>query len=152
RLVLPIVAHAFGAATALVWLPAWIVGLAVLTARGRWWPGAYVAAVPLAIVLLFWFGVPDNGDSRFLLPAIAVAMVPVTFCFGGDRRWNAGVHAAYLAGALWILVGTPRQLPMSLPWFMGDWLALDGLISTSSLPLFAAAMAAAACLVVATRR
>jgi hypothetical protein len=152
RLLPAILAHAFGAATALVWLPAWCVGLAGLAARRRWWPGTYVAAVPLAIVVLFWLSVPDNADSRFLLPAVAVAMVPLTFSFGTDRRWNACLHAAYMIGAAWILVGTPRQLPMSLPWFMGDWLALDGLVSPASLPLFAAGMAATGCLVYGVRR
>jgi len=147
-----IVAHAFGAATALVWLPAWLGGLVVVAARRRWWPGAYVATVPFAVLLLFWLAVPDNGDSRFLLPAVGVAMVPLTFSFGADRRWNACLHAAYLIGALWILVGAPRQLPMSLPWFMGDWLALDGLVSPHSLPVFAAAMAATAGLVYGVRR
>ena len=44
RLLPAIVAHAFGAATALVWLPFACVGLAVFVARRRWWPGAYVAA------------------------------------------------------------------------------------------------------------
>ncbi len=120
------------------------MGLAVFASRRRWWPGAYVAASPFAIVALFWLGVPDNGDSRFLLPAVAVAMVPLTFSFGTDRRWNACLHAVYVIGAVWIVVGAPRQLPMSLPWFMGDWLALDGLVAPASLPLFGAATVASA--------
>ena len=70
RLLPAIVAHAFGVTTALVWLPLACVGLAVFVARRRWWPGAYVAAVPFAIVALVWFGVPDNADSRFLLSAV----------------------------------------------------------------------------------
>jgi hypothetical protein len=152
RLLPAIIAHAIGPATALVWLPAWCAGIAVAVARRRWWPAAYVAAVPLAIILLFWFGVPDNGDSRFLLPAVAVAMVPLTLSFGADRGWNACLHAAYLIGAIWILVGAPRQLPMSLPWFMGDWLALDGLVSPAALPLFAVWMAVTAGLVYGVRR
>ena len=82
RLLPAIVAHAFGATTVLVWLPLACVGLAVFVARRRWWPGAYVAAVPFAMVALVWFGVPDNADSRFLLSAVAVAMVPLTFSFG----------------------------------------------------------------------
>ncbi len=108
RLLPAIVAHAFGAATALVWLPAWCVGVAVFAGRRRWWPGAYVAAIPFAILALFWLGVPDNGDSRFLLPAVAVAMVPLTFSFGADRRWNACLRAVYAIGAIWIVVGAPR--------------------------------------------
>jgi len=132
--------------TALVWVPFTCAGLVALFARRRWWPAAYVAAVPVAIVVLVWLGVPDNADSRFLLPAAALAMVPLTFTFGEDRRWNTGLHVAYLTAAAWILVGTPRQLPMTLPWFMGDWLSLEGLLSRGSLPMFGAATVAAACL------
>jgi hypothetical protein len=152
RLLPAIVAHAFGAATALVWLPAWCVGLAVFAARRRWWPGAYVVGIPFAIVTLFWLAVPDNGDSRFMLPAVAVAMVPLTFSFSTDRRWNACLYAAYVSSAIWIVVGAQRQLPMSLPWFMGDWLALDGLVSPASLPLFGAATVLSAGLVYGLRR
>jgi len=152
RLLPAIVAHAFGAPTALVWLPCASVGLAALAAGRRWWPGVYVAAVPLVMVSLFWFGIPDNGDSRFLLPAVAVATVPLTFCFGTNRRWNACVHAAFLIGAVWILVGAARQISMSLPWFMGDWLALDGLVSPAALPLFAGGVVTAAVICVLARR
>jgi hypothetical protein len=144
RLVPAIVAHAFGAATILVWLPCACVGVIALAGRRRWWPGGYVAALPVALLALFWFGIPDNGDSRFLLPAVAVAMVPLTFAFTTSRRWNACLHAAYLVGAAWILVGTARQIPMSLPWFMGDWLALTGLVSPEALPLFASGIVIAA--------
>jgi len=45
--------------------------------------------------------------------AVAVAMVPLTFAFTTSRRWNACLHAAYMIGAAWILVGTARQIPMS---------------------------------------
>jgi hypothetical protein len=152
RLLPAIVAHAFGAATALVWLPWTCVGLVVFAAHRRWWPGAYIAAVPFAIVLLFWLAVPDNADSRFLLSAAALGMVPLTFSFGKDRRWNACLHAAYTIGAAWILVGTPRQLPMRLPWFMGDWLSLEGIVSHASLPMFGALVAAVACLAYVTSR
>jgi hypothetical protein len=146
RLLPAIVAHAFGAATALVWLPLTCAGLVAFAARRRWWPSAYVAAVPFAIVGLVWFGVPDNADSRFLLPSVALAMVPVTFPFGQDRRVNSALHIVYLAGAVWILVGAPRSLPMTLPWFMGDWLSLEGLVSRPSLAIFGAGMAVTACL------
>jgi hypothetical protein len=57
-----------------------------------------------------------------------------------------------MIGAIWIIVGAPRQLPMSLPWFMGDWLALDGLVSPRALPMFAAGMAASVCLLLGVRR
>jgi hypothetical protein len=150
---LPVIAvHAFGAASALVWLPCACVGSVALVAHRRWWPERYVAAVPLVMVPLFWLGIPDNADSRFLLPAVAVAMVPLTCSFGTSRRWNAGLHAAYMIGAAWILVGSPRQIPMSLPWFMSDWLAFNGLVSRDALPLFAGGVAIAAAVMYALSR
>ena len=79
RLLPAIVAHAFGATTAVVWLPLACIGLAVFVARRRWWPGAYVALVPFAMVALVWLGVPDNAASALWLSAAAVAMVPLTF-------------------------------------------------------------------------
>jgi len=41
---------------------------------------------------------------------------------------------------------------MSLPWFMGDWLALDGLVSPAALPLFAGSVVMAAMVCVLARR
>lgn len=144
RLMPAILAHAFGAATFLFWLPCAALAAASLLMRRRWWPAGYVLLAPVAMVPLFWFGIPDNADSRFLLPAVAVAMVPVTFPFGSDSRRNGLLHALYLAGAAWLIIGAEQQIPLSLPWFMGDWLALDGLVSRASLPLFALGMAATA--------
>jgi hypothetical protein len=147
-----IVAHAFGAATFLAWLPCACIGAVSLLGRRRWWPGGYVLLLPVAMTFLFWFGVPDNGDSRFLLPAVVVAMVPLTFSFGSDPRRNAFFHTLYGAVAAWVLVGSERQIPMSLPWFMGDWLSLDGIVSGASLPLFAAAMVCVALVTLGARR
>lgn len=141
RLLPPILAHAFGAAAFLVWLPLAVLGAGVFVARPRRWPGVYMLMAPVVMVALFWFGVPDNGDSRFLLPAVAAGMVPLTFAFGPSSRKNAWLHTLYLLGAAWLIVGAPRQIPMSLPWFMGGWLALDGIVSPAALPLFALSVA-----------
>jgi hypothetical protein len=152
RLLPAILAHAFGAATFLFWLPFAALAIVSVLARRRWWPAGYVLLVPIAMAFLSWFGIPDNADSRFLLPAVAVSMVPLTFLFGSDVRPNAVLHALYLAGAAWLVVGTQRQMTMSLPWFMGDWLALDGVVSRASLPLFGAGMMAAAFVVYTVSR
>jgi Dolichyl-phosphate-mannose-protein mannosyltransferase len=146
RLFPAIAAHAFGAACLLFWLPCACIGAVSLLARRRWWPGGYILLIPIVMIPLFWFGIPDNGDSRFLLPALAVAMVPIAFPFGSNARWNACLHAVYLVGAAWIVVGMRSQIPMSLPWFMGDWLRLDGLVAREAVPLFIAGAVVAACL------
>jgi hypothetical protein len=110
--------------------------------RRKWWPAGFVALVPLLMCPLFWLALPDNGDSRFLLPAVTLAALIPTFAFGSGRIRNACLHAAYLLAAVWLIVGAQRQIPASLPWFMGDWLALDGVVAPDSLGLFAAFAAA----------
>jgi Dolichyl-phosphate-mannose-protein mannosyltransferase len=152
RLLPAILAHAFGAATFLCWLPLAALASVSILARRQWWPAGYVLLVPIAMAVLCWFGIPDNADSRFLLPAVAVSMVPLTFLFGSDGRRNGVLHALYLTGVVWLLVGTQRQMTMSLPWFMGDWLALDGIVSRASLPLFGVGMVAASIVYAVSRR
>jgi hypothetical protein len=146
RLFPAIAAHGFGAGYALVWLPGAVLGIASLTARRRWWPAGFVALVPLLICPLFWLALPDNADSRFLLPAVTVASVIPAFAFGEDRRWNGCLHAAYMLAIAWMIIGVQRQIPATLPWFMGDWLALDGIVAPDSLGVFAAGAAATLCL------
>jgi len=145
RLFPPIAAHAFGAGYALIWLPSACLGIASLVARRKWWPAGFVALLPLLMCPLFWLALPDNGDSRFLLPAVTVATLLPTFAFGSGRVRNACLHTAYLIAAVWLIVGAQRQIPASLPWFMGDWLALDGVVAPDSLGLFAACAAMTIC-------
>ena len=105
RLLPAILAHAFGAATCLVWLPSALAGRDRALSRRRWWPAPTSRRCLSRSWLLFWRVIPDNGDSRFLLPAVAVAMVPLTFTFGTDRRWNAGVQRCIcspLSGSWWL--------------------------------------------------
>ena len=93
------------------------------------------------MIPLFWFGLPVNIDSRFLMPAAAVAMVPLAFPFGSNRTWNACMHGLYLIGIVWILVGRYAQFPplgVSLPGYMAGWLSLRGLLASDFLRLFGA--------------
>src|SRR5262249_30653747 len=78
RLFPPIAAHAFGPTLFVVWLPCALVGWIAMARRG-WWPHAALAIVPLLMVPLYWFGFPVNVDSRFLLPAIGPALLPLAF-------------------------------------------------------------------------
>jgi hypothetical protein len=104
------------------------------------------------IIALFWFEIPDNADSRFLLPAVAVAMVPLALAFGSGAHRRRWLHGLYLAGAIWMIAGAQKQIPMGLPWFMGGWLALDGLVARPWLPWFAAASVVTAIVVYAGSR
>jgi hypothetical protein len=87
-----------------------------------------------------------------LLPAVTVATLLPAFAFGSGRVWNATLHTAYLIAAAWLVVGAQRQIPASLPWFMGDWLALDGVVARDSLGLFAACAAITLCVAWAAAR
>lgn len=131
-----ILAHSFGVTLACVVWPLACLGLVVMVRR-RWWPHAWLAAVPFVMAVLFWFGLPVNIDSRFFLPAVGPALVPVAFAFGRGRVWNACLHVMCLAGLAWILIGTPHAMALTVPWYMSDWLALNGLISPTSLGAFA---------------
>ena len=135
RLFPAMAAHAFGPALLLFWIPFAVVGWAALARRG-WWPYGFCVLVPLLMVPLYWFGLPVNVDSRFLMPALAPALLPLAFAFRGRPAWDRCIHALYAAGMMWIIIGLRRELPASLPWYMGGWLALDGLIEPQFLLWF----------------
>ena len=144
QLLPPIVAHAFGAPLFIVWLPLAIAGIAFVVRRQPHWPATYIVVVPLMMLALFWLALPVNIDSRFLLGAVAVAFVPTAFAFGLGRTSAAWLQAACIVALAWILAGAHRSVPMSLPWYMGEWLRLDGLVPWPSLALFAALAAGGA--------
>ncbi len=121
-------AHAIGPTLFVLWLPCALLGWLVMARRG-WWPHGALAVMPLAMVPLYWFGVPINIDSRFLMPAVGPALLPLAFLFRRSRRWNAAVHVAYAAGLAWLVIGSNRSLPGTLPWFMSGWLSLQGLVA-----------------------
>ncbi len=97
--------HAFGITLLLVWLPAAIAAIVVTIRSGRWWPAGFVLAATAAMLPLCWLGVPDNADSRFLLPAVVVAMSVFALPFTDRRRWNRFVGAVYLIGLAFVLAG-----------------------------------------------
>lgn len=130
-------AHGMGPTLFLFWIPFALVGAASMIRRG-WWPHGLMALVPVLMVPLYWFGLPVNVDSRFLMPAIGPAMLPLAFAFRKSRTWNVFVESAYAIGMVWIVVGAHAELPANVPWFMGGWLALNGLVESQFVIGFAA--------------
>jgi hypothetical protein len=137
RLFPAIALHAFGPTLFLLWVPFALIGTVALVRRG-WWPHRFVLLVPVLMVPLFWFGFPANIDSRFLMPAVGPALLPLAFAFRRSAVWNRCVHIAYAIGMLWIVVGVRASIPAALPWFMDGWLALNGLVNPGFVIWFAA--------------
>jgi hypothetical protein len=137
RLLGVIAAHAFGPTLLVVWIPAAIVG-SINLVRRRLWPDAFIVALPYAMLPFYWFGLPVNIDSRFLMPAIAPALVPLAFTFRGRRWWDAGWHVFYAASMTWIIVGLRREIRADVPWYMRGWTSLQGLIDPEFIWWFAA--------------
>ena len=136
RLFPAMAAHLFGPTLFLFWIPFALIG-GVRCARRGWWPNGFVLLVPALMVPLYWFGLPVNIDSRFLMPALGAALLPFAFTFGRGRTWNVGVQALYLLGVVWIIVGVRASIPAALPWFMADWLMLNGLVQSPFVFAFA---------------
>jgi len=147
------IVHAFGAAFFLLVVPAMTCVLAAVVRRKAWWPAGFVLLTSMAMVVLCWVGVSDNTDTRFLLPAVVTTVTLFPVAFGRDRRLNAGIHALFVLGMTTILIGADAQLRVSLPWYMGDWLSLHGLVDRPFLAYFLVlAVAAAAALRIAGPR
>jgi hypothetical protein len=127
RLIPALAAHAVGPALFVAWLPCVLAGSFRMLRRG-WWPAGALVVLPLAMLPLYWFGFPVNTDTRFVLPAVGPALLPLGFLFSSNRGWNLAVHILYLGVFIWLIVGAPVSLPASVPWYMGGWLALDGLV------------------------
>lgn len=142
RLFPVMVAHAFGPPLALLWLPFAALGWIAMARRG-WWPHGVLALVPVLMAPLYWYVLPVNIDSRFLMPAIAPALLPLAFVFPQRRKWNAVVHAIYMVGMIWLVVGARVTIgvPVALPWYMRDWLVLNGLVTSEYLLWFGAVVA-----------
>ena len=136
RLLPVMLSHAFGTPLILFWVSFAVIGAwSMRTARPRR-EAVFLLLAPVIMIPLYWFGVPDNVDSRFLLPMAMLALLPLAFAFRAHRVWNAAVHVAFAAGLLWLVVGWRGELPVRLPWFMGGWLALDGIVARPAVPLF----------------
>src|SRR5262249_5493517 len=98
-------AHAFGTPLFLIWPPFAAIGAWAMRSATPRRDALLILAAPVAMVPLYWFGVPDNIDSRFLLPAAMLALVPFAFVFRANRAWNASMHVLLAAALLWLIVG-----------------------------------------------
>jgi hypothetical protein len=138
RLFPVMLSHAFGTNLFLVWIPFALVGAWSMRSARPKRSALFLLLTPVLMIPLFWFGVPDNVDSRFLLPAAVLALLPLGFVFRAGSRWNACVHAVFGAGLLWLIVGLHAALPVALPWYMSGWLSLDGMVGRRFVPVFVA--------------
>jgi hypothetical protein len=136
--------HAMGLTIFVVWLPVAIAAV-VLTIRSRqWWPSGFVLGAAALTLPLCWIGVPDNGDSRFLLPGIVAAMIVFALPFSKRPMWNGLIVVWYILGIAFIVVGARGELSFSAaPWFMGDWFTWEGVVRPAYIGYFAAAVLAA---------
>jgi hypothetical protein len=132
RLIPVMAAHAFGPTLLPVWIPAAAIGGWALARRG-WWPHAFMFAAPYAMAALYWFSLPVNVDTRFLLPAVAPALLPFAFVFRSGRAWNATVHMLYAAAMAWMVAGRQSEIAATTPWFMQGWTSLSGLVTPEFL-------------------
>ncbi len=154
RLLWVSLAHAYGPTLFLVVVPAAVVMLGVLIVRRAWWPAGFVSLATAAIVVLCWLAVGDNTDSRFLLPAVVTSCSLLPLAFGTRSGLNGALHLGYGLAIAWVLVGYDGSLPAAVPWFMGDWLSLHGVIDRRYIVPFAALtmMAGIAFRLIPTRR
>jgi len=153
RLLPIMIAHAFGTPLALVWLPLAAAGIWRMRSASPRREALFLLSAPIAMTLLYWIGVPDNVDSRFLLPAAMLALVPIAFLFHERRTAQRAMHFVLAAAVAWIAIGYHAELPVPLPWYMGGWLALDGIVARQALaPFLAIAAAGGTAAWVAARR
>src|SRR5207253_1565722 len=83
-------------------------------------------------------------DPRFLLPAVAPALVPLAFAFGHGPRTDGVLRWVLALAMLWILWGASASLPVphDLPWFMDGFPQLRGLAAHGFIGPIAALMIA----------
>ena len=136
RLLLVSLAHGYGAALFLAIVPAAACVLIAIAIRRAWWPAGGVVIAMMVAVVLCWVALGDNADSRFLLPAVVTSFSLLPLAFGTRRTLNIAVHLLYCGAIVWTLVGADASLPVALPWFMGDWLSLHGILNRDYLPAF----------------
>ena len=136
RLFPVMLSHAFGTNLFLVWIPFVLVGAWSMRSARPTRSALFLLVTPVLMIPLFWFGVPDNVDARFLLPAAVLALLPLAFVFRDSDAWNACMHALFGAGLLWLIVGLHAALPVALPWYMDGWLSLDGIVGRRFVAFF----------------
>ena len=128
--------HGFGTNFFCVLAPLVLIAVFGVIARRQWWPASAIVLAIGGVIALCWTAVGDNTDARFLLPAVALSPAIVPLAFGRRPVLNGALHLWLVAGVVWILVGVERQIDLSLPWFMADWLPLRGVIDHRFVVVF----------------
>ena len=120
---------AFGATLFFLWIPFALFGAwNIVSARPRR-TTLFLLLAPVVMAILYWYGVPDNLDCRFLLPVTMVALLPFAFVFRASRAWNVTLHGAFIVGALCVLFTQVGELQVAvLPWPIGNWLTFTGMV------------------------
>ena len=128
---------AFGTTLFFFWIPFALAGAWNLASARPRGPNLFLLLAPVVMAYLYWFGVPDNLDCRFLLPVTMLGLLPISFAFGANRTWNACVHGLFAAGVLWVVIGWRGELPIApLPWPIGNWLTFGGMVARDYVWLF----------------
>lgn len=140
RLLAVSLVHAFGTPFFIAFAPLAVFAAVRVVSSGprHWWPAVTVVIAIAGVMTFCWAAVGDNTDARFLLPAVALVPALVPLVFDSSARLNAALHVWLLAGIVWVLVGIGRQINLPLPWFMADWLPLNGDLQPGFVAAFAA--------------
>jgi hypothetical protein len=102
----PIVQQAFGADLLTIAAVPFALGAWCLAKNRQWLRLAVTLAMPVALIGVFWYGIPFNNSlsARYMFPAVALALllVPSALQLGGVTRTL--LRIALVGGVVWLAV------------------------------------------------
>ncbi|HEY7792268.1 MAG TPA: hypothetical protein VIC33_17275, partial [Vicinamibacterales bacterium] len=107
-----ILADAAGRDLLLAIMPLAALGLYAAYRRRAWRVLLVTLVVPLAMVLLFWYGVPFNNafSARYIFPATALFLLLAAMAFEITAALSRYLHVVFAAILLWLVAGTSTAL------------------------------------------
>ena len=119
---------AFGKDLFFAWLPFALLGTAVLLRSRRWIPLALAIVLPAVMCAIYWYVLPFNDatDTRYLFPAVGLAMLLAPPAFRVHERLRPYLHVAFCAALVW-LIGLSGQ-PLLTRRYVLVYAALAGLL------------------------